>query len=75
MYSGYVPLKVMPEDYKFKLYGFMKRYFVLLSHFIVVEDFELFLTISYLLDVQLILEYLRIFYPICFALNEKKKVE
>ena len=28
--------------YRFKLYGIVKRSFILLSHFVVVKDFELF---------------------------------
>ena len=59
---------------KFRLYGAMKRFFILLSLFVVVKDFELFWSTSHFLSVPLILEYLKIFFPIFFALNEHKNL-
>ena len=52
----------------------MKRCFVLLIHFIVVKDFRLFWSTNHPLSVPFILEYLRIFFPMFFILNEQKKV-
>ena len=52
----------------------MKRCFVFLIHFIVVKDFRLFWSTNHLLSVPFILEYLRIFFPMFFILNEQKKV-
>ena len=59
--------------YKFRLHGVIKRCFVSMSHFLVVKNFELFP--SHPLSVPLILEYLRIFFPISFALNDQKKAK
>ena len=61
--------------YKIMLYGFIKRCFILLSHFVLVKDFELFWSISHIPSVPLMLEYLRIFFLIFFALNEERKLK
>ena len=53
----------------------MKRCFILLSHFVVLKDFELFWGASHLLSVPLMLEYLGILFSIFFVLNEQKKVQ
>ena len=59
---------------KVGLYGVMKRCFILLNYFVVVKLFELFWSTSHFLNVSLILEFLKIFFPIFFALNVQKKV-
>ena len=65
--------------YKFGLHDVIKRYLTLLSHFVGVKDLfiltELFCEDKLSSSVQLMLEYLRIFFPIFFALNELKKVK
>ena len=62
--------------HKFKLYRDMKSYFILLNHFVVVKKlWILFWRTGHLLSVSLMLEYLRILFPIVFALNEQKKVK
>ena len=61
--------------HKFKLHCVMKRCFILLSHFVVVKDFRLHRSASHVLSAPLMLEYLRIFGPIFFALNEQRKVK
>ena len=62
--------------HKFKLYRDMKSYFILLNHFVVVKNFEFFFEAQVIfLSVSLMLEYLRILFPIVFALNEQKKVK
>ena len=62
--------------HKFKLYRDMKSYFILLNHFVVVKNFEFFFEAQVIfLSVSLMLEYLRILFPIVFALNQQKKVK
>ena len=56
--------------YKFRLYVVMKTCFILLGNFVVVTHFEFFWSTSHLLSVPLMLGYLRILFPIFFALNE-----
>ena len=62
-------------SFKFKLYGITKRCVTLLSLAAMVKDFELLWITSHLLSVPLMLEYLRIFFPIFFALNKQRKVK
>ena len=57
---------------QYRLYGVSKRRFILLSHFV---EFELIWIRSHVLSATLMLEYLRIFFPIFFALKEQKKVK
>ena len=59
-------------SYKSRLHGVMKRCFVLLSHFKMVIEFVW--RINNFLIVPLILCYLRIFFPIFFALNDQRKL-
>ena len=61
--------------YKFKLYGIIKICFILLSDFVVIKNFEMLWSTSQLLSVRLMQKYLRIFFPIFFALNEQEKVK
>ena len=61
-------------SYKSRLYGVMKRCFILLRHFKMVIEFELFWRIDNFLIVPLMLYYLRIFFPIFFALNDQRKL-
>ena len=37
-----VLLDISKTFYKFKLFGLMKNYFILLRHFVVLKDFQLF---------------------------------
>ena len=56
--------------YGFRLHDVMKRYFILLSHLVVVKYFEL--STSLLLTVPIILQDI---FPIFFALSEQKESE
>ena len=49
--------------------------FILLSHYIMVKQFEFSGTTSHYLIVLLMLECLRLFSSVIFALNEQKKVK
>ena len=56
------------------LYSIMKMCFILLSHFEVVKDFELFWSTSHPLSVGLMLNYLRIFFQYSLFWIKKKEI-